>query len=222
MPLSLKAELRTQPVCSPRFSVRLPFFAFSDPFFAFFVVSDRSPSCFPAKNPRLGCSRSPFALICVHLRSRSAFRALQRPPNIENLPQMNANTRKWVSRPFPSTPNIRSVRFNFPIRAIRQIRSFPSVFRDFRSSRPRFGPLGLPDSPRCQFFTVPGPFGHLCGRFLPATYQLRPRNHVRIFCNSCHFQASQLTARLPTCKAPPKPSRFRIGNKRAIAFDQHK
>ena len=48
-------------------------------------------SCFPAKNPFLP---PPFASICVHLRSKSAFSGHPRPSNAENRPQMNANSRK--------------------------------------------------------------------------------------------------------------------------------
>ena len=38
-PLSLKAELRTQPGCSPRFSVRLPFLRFRSHFSRFSRIS---------------------------------------------------------------------------------------------------------------------------------------------------------------------------------------
>ena len=49
-------------------------------------------SCFPTKNPRLGCSRPPFASICGPNRR---FQAVPRPPNAKIRPQMDANSRKW-------------------------------------------------------------------------------------------------------------------------------
>ena len=66
-----------------------------------------------------------------------------------------------------------------PIRATRQIRGFPAVFRDFREFRsfcpPHFGPLGLPDTPDVGFLRFQDHFGINAADFLPASSRLRAR-----------------------------------------------
>ena len=52
-------------------------------------------SCFPAENLFLAPHLRPFASICGQNRP---FQALQSPPNAQNGPQMNANSRKWACR----------------------------------------------------------------------------------------------------------------------------
>ena len=162
------------------------------------------------------------------MRSKSSFLGPPNPSEGPRTPKSTANARKSTQMDLSALPGHAERPLGLcspPIREIRQIRSFPPifrVFREFRSFCAPFRPVWTSRHPRCRVFSVPGPFRHLCGRFWGRQHDdFAPEAHVRIFCNSCHFQASPLITRLPTCKAPQKPSRSQIGNKRATAFNQH-
>ena len=85
---------------------------------------------------------------------------------------------------------------------------------------PPFRPVWASDSPRCRFLRLQDHFGIYAADFPPASIRHRPLWPLFKFAAIlCPIPNSPLTARLPTCKAHQKPSRFRIGNERATAFD---